>query len=125
MQPSAVVLFAMQAGSDEPQVFLTHLSGLVRHALRTRAGEISVSQFAGLLNQREVTIQLGIHWLVARGFVRQVDTLDGSITLAEPGVPNPQLATALEWEIQSLLEETAAYRSFYRRAIPNGLLSVS
>ena len=124
VQPSAVALFAVQAGSDEPQVFLTHLSGLVRHALRTRAGEISISQFAGLLNQRETTVQLGIRWLIARGFVRQVGTSDASITLAEPGVPNPQAAGALEQDIQRLLEETTAYRSFYRRAIPNGLLSV-
>ena len=124
VHPSTVVLFSVQAGSDEPQVFLTHLSGLVRHALRTRAGEISISQFAGLLNQREATVQLGIRWLIARGFVRQVDSSDASITLAEPGVPNPQVAGALEQDIQRLLEETAAYRSFYRRAIPNGLLSV-
>lgn len=125
VQPSAVALFANTAGSDEPQAFLSHLSGLVRHALRTRAGEISVSQFAGLLNQREDTVRLGILWLIARGFLRQVEYADNNFVLAEPGVPNPQSAATLERDIQTALNETAAYRAFYRRADPGGLLSVS
>jgi len=93
--------------------------------LRTRAGEISVNQFAGLLNQREHTVRLGIQWLIARGFLRQVEDADNIFVLAEPGVPNPQNAAALERDIQVSLDETAAYRSFYRRADPDGLLSVS
>jgi hypothetical protein len=125
VQPNVVALFANTAGSDEPQAFLAHLSGLVRHALRTRAGEISVSQFAGLLNQREHTIRLGINWLIAKGFLRQVEYADNNFVLAEPGVPNPQAAAALERDIQISLDETAAYRSFYRRVDLDGLLSVS
>ncbi|HWR65023.1 MAG TPA: single-stranded-DNA-specific exonuclease RecJ [Bellilinea sp.] len=125
VQPTVVALFANTAGNDEPQAFLAHLSGLVRHALRTRAGEISVTQFAGLLNQREHTVRLGINWLIAKGFLRQMEYADNNFVLAEPGVPNPQAAAALERDIQVSLDETAAYRSFYRRADPDGLLSVS
>lgn len=125
VQPSAVALFANAAISDDPQAFLSRLSGLARHALRTRAGEISVRQFAGLLNQREHTVRLGIQWLIARGFLRQVESTENLYVLAEPGVPDPKSATLLEREIQTALEETAAYRAFYRRADPDSLFSVS
>ena len=125
VRPAVVALFANQIGSDEPQVFLTQLIGLVRHALRTRAGEISIGHFAGLLNQRENTINLGIRWLVARGFVRQAEQAEDMVVLAEPGVPNPLAAAALEQDIKTALEETAAYRVYYRRADPDSLFSVS
>lgn len=125
VQPAKVAFFANTAGIDEPQTFLAHLSGLVRHALRTRAGEISVSQFAGLLNQREHTVRLGIQWLIAKGFLRQVDYTDQIFILAEPGIPNAAAAASLEQDIRVSLDETAAYRSFYRRVDPDALLSVS
>ena len=125
VRPVVVVLFAVQAGSDDPQSFLAQLGGLVRHALRTREGEVSISQFAGLLNQREITVLLGIRWLIARGFVRSVEMDNHAVVLAEAGVPDMAAAADLEKAIRSALEETAAFRSFYLRADPSGLFSVS
>ncbi|MHB0965365.1 MAG: single-stranded-DNA-specific exonuclease RecJ [Bellilinea sp.] len=125
VQPAVVALFAVQAASDDPQIFLTQMGGLVRHALRTRAGEIAIGQFAGLLNQREDTVRLGIRWLIARGFVRSIEMDDQSVVLAEAGVPDMATASDLEKAIRIALEETAAFRSFYLRADPSGLLTVS
>ena len=125
VHPEVVALFAIQAASDDPQIFLTQLGGLVRHALRTRAGEISIVQFSGLLNQREEAIQLGIRWLIARGFVRSIEMDDQSVVLAEAGVPDMEIAGELEKAIRNTLEETAAFRSFYLRADPSGFLGVS
>ena len=125
VQPEVVALFAVQAASDDPQIFLTQLGGLVRHALRTRAGEIAIGQFAGLLNQREDTVRLGIRWLIARGFVRSIEMDDRTVVLAEAGVPDMATAGELEKTIRIALEETAAFRSFYLRADPSGLLAVS
>lgn len=125
VQPEIVALFGVQAASDAPQVFLNQLGGLVRHALRARAGEISIAQFAGLLNQREDTVRLGIRWLIARGFVRAIESDDHLVVLAEAGVPDMATAGELEKAIRNTLEETAAFRSFYLRADPSGLLSVS
>ena len=125
VHPEVVALFAVQVTSDTPQVFLNQLGGLVRHALRTRAGEISIVQFSGLLNQREETVRLGIRWLIARGFVRAIEMDDYTVVLAEAGVPDMETADEFEKAIRSLLEETAAFRSFYLRTNPNGLLAVS
>ncbi|MHB8113391.1 MAG: hypothetical protein ACYDHA_08035, partial [Bellilinea sp.] len=125
VQPEVVALFAVRAASDDPQIFLTQLGGLVRHALRTRAGEIAIGQFAGLLNQREDTVRLGLRWMIARGFVRSIEMDDRMVVLAEAGVPDMATAGELEKSIRIALEETAAFRSFYLRADPSGLLAVS
>lgn len=124
VNPATVALFAVPAGKDDPQTFLTTLSGLVRHALRNRAGEISISQLAGILNQRETTINASIRWLIARGFVRLLESDGEKITLAENGVPDMKAVPELEKRIQELLEETAAFRAFYLRTDPSELLSV-
>lgn len=124
VNPATVALFAVPAVKDDPQTFLTTLSGLVRHALRSRAGEISVSQLGGILNQRETTIKAGIRWLIARGFVRMLESDGEKITLAENGVPDMEAVPELEKRIRELLDETAAFRAFYLRTDPSELLSV-
>lgn len=124
VNPATVAFFAEPAGNDDPQSFLSTLSGLVRHALRTRAGEVSIRQLAGILNQREITIHTGIRWLVARGFIREIESDADVITLAEGGIPDMESVPALEKRIQTLLEETAAFRAFYLRTDPSGLLTV-
>lgn len=125
VQPKKVALFAVSAGVDDPQAFLVQLTGLVRHAIRTRAGEISLSLFAGILNQRKATIEYGIRYLIARGFVRRLDDDDGEIILTEAGVPDPELAAKLEKNIRTTLEESAAFKAFYVRADPLELFGVS
>jgi len=124
VNPTTVALFAIPAAKDDPQTFLTTLSGLVRHALRSRAGEISVSQLAGILNQRDATVEIGIRWLIARGFIRVTESDGDSFVLTESGIPDMEAVPALEKRIKTLLEETAAFRAFYLRTDPSELLSV-
>jgi len=125
VNPGTVALFANPASDDAPQSFLVQLTGLVRHALRTRGGLVSSSQLSGLLNQRQLTVELGIRYLIARGFVRQIDTDSEGVVLAEPGVPDIQTADELENDLRTVLEETAAFRAFYIRADPSAIIGVS
>lgn len=124
VMPSTVALFSGPAGKDDPQSFLMTLSGMVRHALRTKSGEISISKLAGILNQREAVVQSGIHWLIARGFVHSTESNGDTVVLAEGGTAQMQTAAELEKRIQAMLEETAAFRAYYLRADPDELLSV-
>lgn len=124
VKPTKVALFANVVGMDDPQTFLKTLSGLVRHALRTRDGEISINKLAELLNQRDSTVQTGIHWMSARGFVHVIESTGDRFVLAEGGESQLETVPELEKRIRTLLEETAAFRAYYLRADPTELLSV-
>ncbi len=124
VKPAAVALFANDAGKDDSQSFLLNLSGLVRHVLRSRSGEVSLDHVAGLLNQRAITVQTGIRWMAARGYIRVAGSNGDLLTLAEGGDPQPTVAQELEKRLQSQLEETQAFRAYYRRADPAELLTV-
>jgi single-stranded-DNA-specific exonuclease len=125
VQPSTVALLGVTAVSDDPRDFLSRLGGLIRHAIRTRAGELSIARFAGILNQRETLVNLGIRWLIARGSIRVVETQEDHLIVAENGVPDLPAANEIEKDIRRLLQETAAFRAFYLRANPASFFEVS
>jgi len=124
VEPTTVALFAVPAAADNPQTFLVNLSGLVRHALRTRAGQVSINQLAGLSNQREVTVIQGLNWLAANGFIHILDSDGDRFTLAEGGIPKKAKIPDLEKQLKISLEETAAFRAYYLRRDPSEILSV-
>jgi len=124
VEPSTVALFAVPVTTDNPQAFLINLTGLVRHALRTRAGEVSVIQLAGLSNQREITVIQGLNWLAANGFIHILDNDGDHFTLAEGGIPEKTIIPELEKQLKISLEETAAFRAYYLRTDPSEILSV-
>lgn len=123
--PAKVALFAIPAATDDPQAFLVNLSGLIRHALRTRAGEVSISQLSGLSNQREITVKHGVSWLTASGFIHILDNVGDQFTLAEGGNTDKSKITEFENKLKTDLEETAAFRAFYIRTDPSEILSVA
>ena len=116
--PRRVALFNVHSVNDQPGEFLKRLAGMVRFSLKYRQGAVTVSELAALLGQREATVQRGLDWLAARGFVHTISTNDQPIQIAEGGQPDHNSASALDEEIRYLLQETAAFRSYYLRANP-------
>jgi single-stranded-DNA-specific exonuclease len=116
--PRRVALFSANPGSDQPGELLKRLAGLVRFSLKNRQGTIAIPSLAAALGQRESTVRCGLDWLVARGFVHRLSATDQTIQFAEGGQPDQTRAAALEAEIRYLLQETAAFRSYYLRANP-------
>jgi single-stranded-DNA-specific exonuclease len=116
--PRRVVLFNANSVSDQPGEFLKRLAGLVRFSLKNRQGAVTIHELAAALGQREASVQRGLDWLAARGFVHTISVTDQSIQLGEGGQPDQDNAAALDEEIRYLLQETAAFRTYYLRANP-------
>ena len=115
VSPQRVILFAIDPGLDEPMTFLQRLAGLVRHSLRAREGQTSLSALAAATAQREITVQAGLQWLAAKGQVRIVASAGHQVTLA---VGDGQCSAEVDyWQhrVVALLEETAAYRAYFAR----------
>jgi single-stranded-DNA-specific exonuclease len=120
--PRRVALFNVHPVSDRPNEFLKRLAGLVRFALKNRQGAVSASDLAAALGQREMTVRRGLDWLAARGFVHTIAAGEQPIQLAEGGQPDQDRAAALDEEIRYLLQETAAFRTYYLRANPEAMV---
>ena len=121
LQPKTVVLFAVDPGLDRPDAFLARLAGLVKRALSAKDGQISWRVLAAATAQREATVRVGLRWLAARGYVR-IAAEEGNEVRIESGDGISHVeAGALMAELQSLLEETAAYRRYFGQAEPDAL----
>jgi len=122
VQAKRLVLGCLEPPVDKPQPFLQALTGMIRYILKKNGGKASLLRMAAALNQREETILTGIEWLAGKGFICIIERDDQSLTLAEGGVPDPALTNEKEARLRSLLEESRAFREFYRQASPTSLM---
>ncbi len=117
-----IVLCWFDQPNDKPQPFLRTLSGMIQYALKKNGGKASIIRMAAALNQREETILTGVEWLTGKGFIRIIERQEHSLILAEGGIPDPTLVEEKETRLRSLLEESRAFREFYRQASPASLI---
>lgn len=124
VNPAKVYLFAVNPGTDAVQAFLQHFGGLVKHVLGTSDGKTSIAALAAAGAHRESTVRAAIDWLAARGHVRVVREEEGTIWLAPADQPSGEDQTKTTARLASLLQETAAYRGYFRRTDAKLLLGV-
>ncbi|MFN7034840.1 MAG: single-stranded-DNA-specific exonuclease RecJ [Bellilinea sp.] len=117
-----IILCWLEEPNDKPQAFLQALSGMIRYVLKKNGGRASLPQLAAALNQREETIHTGLEWLAGKGFIRFIEREGQSLVIAEGGIPDPLLVKEKEARLRSLLEESRAFREFYRQASPLSLI---
>ena len=123
VSPKAVYLFGVDPDLDRLEEFLQRLAGLTKRALRSSQGQVDVSTLAAATAQRESTVRAGLAWLEARGHVT-VHTADGDgdVVYLAPGSQTVQGDLSQKAaRLSALLEETAAYRSYFARAEPEQL----
>jgi single-stranded-DNA-specific exonuclease len=123
IQPNKVILI----GEDPPDVslegFLNRLAGLVKHALQTSQGKVAYRTLAAATAQQEGAVRLGLRWLQANGSLRiQEESLGDSRLAPGSGSKSPDLP-ALTAQLKALLDETAAYRQYFRRAPAENLVN--
>ncbi|HSV85426.1 MAG TPA: single-stranded-DNA-specific exonuclease RecJ [Levilinea sp.] len=122
VSPRHVILFGLQPGSDQPEAFLKRLAGLVQYAIKARRGIVALSDLTAATAQREVTVQWGIDWLIAGGFFASREIDAGVWSLSSGSSPNPEEQHKVERGIRYLLDETAAFRAYFRNAHPSSLV---
>jgi len=123
VKPQRVYLFAVDQNLDEPQAFIMQLAGLVKFALRTKEGEVELHRLAVATAQRESTVKMGLLWLEAKGHIRVIrreETIYWTIT--GDGVEKLDLPE-ITAELQEMLAETAAYRTFFKNNISKHILN--
>lgn len=113
VRPGWVALFAVDPGLDELDPFLKRLAGLVRYALQSAEGRVSLSHLASGMAHRSLAVRLGLDWLVASGHIT-IQNQDGEALILSKGAnANPQAAGQIANDLRLLLEEVAAYRRYY------------
>ncbi len=112
--PRRIVLFGIDPALNTLETFLTRLAGLVKHALRAKAGIVELSALAAAMAHRENTVRLGLAWMEEKGFIRgEWQAERGEIWLTADG----QAGLALQdvaMTLKAVLDETAAYRAYFR-----------
>jgi len=116
--PEKVVLFGIDPGDHQPQEFLERLAGMVKYAISKCGSNLRIASITSALAQRETTIIKGLEWLEAKGMISIVK--EGSmweeVILSGGGKPDQRRAEQMLGQIKELLEETRAYRAWFRRA---------
>ncbi len=121
VKPRQVIVFWHDPGLDELNAFFTRLGGLVKYAIKERGGRVEPALLAALLAHREETIRKGLAWLTARGYIAVAqETAEALLVLPGDGsiaATSPRLTA----ELKALLDETAAYRRYFRQAEADAL----
>lgn len=114
VKPQRVVLFGVNPQTAEVEPFLQRLAGLAKFIIRQNR-TVTLEKLAGLTAQSEAAVRLGLGYLEACGFVR-VRFTDTGVAISEGTRQPTGEAPTYQKQLQTALEETAAYRRFYLSA---------
>ena len=121
-RPETVYLFGVDPEAGQLESFLKRLAGLVKRVLHTNQGRASLPALAAATAQRAATVRKGLTWLEQRGLV-QTEYREGDEVQFKPGrgevVP---VAAQTAGQVKAMLEETAAFRSYFRWADKEALI---
>jgi len=110
--PARLVLLCVDPGLDTPRTFLSRLAGLVKYILQAYNGQTSVIRLAAATAQTEQTVHLGLDWLAAKGQITLMQKKGDTVWLAQGnGIPTQALET-VQPQLDTRLQETAAYRRY-------------
>ena len=120
VKPKTIYLCNAAGPDDKLEPFLKRLTGLLKHDLNQRSGQVDVLRLAAALNQRLITARKGVEWLEAAGQIAIIDWGEDQLTIAarndraETDNREGEEAQLLLAELRALLAETAAWRGRYR-----------
>jgi single-stranded-DNA-specific exonuclease len=123
-QPQTIYVVARPGPFDAPGDFLTRLMGLIKYSLAQHGGRLEIDRLANALGHRPATVRLALQWLTSQGKLRLIAPANHPEAIQTQPIivvrladqpPHPT-AESLQPTLLELLRETAAYRSFVRRA---------
>lgn len=117
VSPSEVNLFSMPIGDDSLKGFLAEIAQRIKEALESGQDELSLTRLAGILSHTTETVLAGLRWWQLRGDL-EFSTNGDQVTVSRT---KSQISPEIHrhtMRLQDLLKETAAFRSYYRRADP-------
>jgi single-stranded-DNA-specific exonuclease len=125
VSPQTVYLFAVDPQVGELEPFLKYLAGLVKFVLKANHGRVRLTAMAAASAQTESAVQAGLAWFESHGDILILSRSGEEWLLRSgQGQEGPDAAGRLN-RVKELLIETAAFRTYYRRANVEGLTSLT
>jgi single-stranded-DNA-specific exonuclease len=122
--PKVVYLFAVHPPSMQFDAFIRRLAGMCKYAINYSQGKVDIAQLASAMAQKMETVRLGVSWLEQSGFLVVVFQAGQEISLEKGKQRLVNSPAYLADQINELLDETAAYRSFFTRTEVNALMPI-
>jgi hypothetical protein len=116
VRPGKIYLFAVYPDTDYLETYLRRLAGLVKYVIHKEAGSLHLAKLAGALAQRDVTIRIGLAWMEAQGMITCQEIRPGELILTTGGLADQAEVSRLALEVEELLAEARAYRTYFTRA---------
>jgi single-stranded-DNA-specific exonuclease len=116
VKPRKVYVFAVSPSEEKPEEFLNRLAGLCKYTLNQRRGKVALPELAVAMAARARAVELGLRWLAAGGQLTVVVEEDQVTLSAEKTEKNPYLQDELRLALRGILNETSAYRKYFRTA---------
>jgi single-stranded-DNA-specific exonuclease len=120
LKPRKILLVGRDPGLDRLEPFLRRLAGLVKH-IRAGHRSANLTRLAGAMAHRRETVLAGLEWLANRGTCTCDRTGEDDVSISGPGPAEPVKAPVIEGRLKGLLNETAAYRAYFRKASSQSL----
>ncbi|HEY5159333.1 MAG TPA: single-stranded-DNA-specific exonuclease RecJ [Anaerolineales bacterium] len=123
VKPKTVYLIGAHPATELTENFLNRLTGLLKYTINQREGKAAYTELAAATGQRVATVELGLNWLVSRGKITLKHQENNQLWVSS-GVTINDLggAARLRVEVQAMLAETAAYRTYFKTADKDTLL---
>lgn len=116
VQPRRVYLFAATS-LESAEEFIGRLAGLVKYLIRRRDGRTSYRELAAATGHCLQTVRRGIAWLAAQGHINiRRESEEELLLTIGTSLKDPVEGARLWYEIRRLVEETHAYRAYFRHA---------
>ncbi len=116
VRPKSVVVFGVDPEAVDTEGFLRRLAGLVKYTLEKKGGEAALSKLSAAAGQREAAVRLGLKWMEQRGYLRVTPGEGGLVYLANEKNPASAEAGETLTRLRRLIDETNAYRKYFRTA---------
>jgi single-stranded-DNA-specific exonuclease len=114
-QPKTVTVFGVDPQLDDENRFLNRLGGLAKYAIAHMDGQASLEHLAAACASQAETVQIGLQLWGARGELT-VDIQGEFVYLTtEVNKPDPAAVENFKAILKSLLLETGAFRSYFKR----------
>lgn len=123
VKPQTVAVFGFDPNLDELLRFMNRLGGAAKHVIAQFSGEIAIDRLAAACAAEEATIQAGLLLWQAKG--KLIVDVQGDIIYisADMTEPDPQAIGTYESLLMNLLEESRAYRGFFRKCELESILT--
>jgi len=115
VRPETVYIFAIHPNLDSLKPFLTRLLGLVKHVIKEKKGSVSIEQLTAAMAHTIDTIEMGLAWLNAKGYIHINPGKDNNLQLSVGNGKEMSEIEEITNELLEMLIETAAFRKYFQR----------